>query len=64
MVVKRLYSAPGLFKTPPALAKALARSEKSAYEPEVVRREPPKREEEPRPVTYRQTRGRPWQVGH
>jgi putative FmdB family regulatory protein len=62
--VKRLYSIPGLVKTPPALLRALAGSEKSMYEPEVVVREPPKRVEAPHSITYCQTHGRPWQAGH
>lgn len=63
-VAKRLYSIPGLVKTPPALAKALHRAEKSAYEPEVIKREYPVPEEgKPSQVVY-QSHGRPWQVGH
>ncbi len=63
MLARRVFSPPGLARTPPALARALYRAEKSAYEPEVVRRDPPRREEDaPKPV-YRQARGRPWQIG-
>jgi putative FmdB family regulatory protein len=63
-VARRVYTAPGLVKTPPALAKAMYRAEKSAHEPEVVRRDRPVREEEkPSQVVY-QPHGRPWQIGH
>lgn len=61
---RRVYTAPGLVKTPPAIAHARYRAEKSAHEPEVVRRAGPVREEEkPSQVVYR-SHGRPWQVGH
>jgi putative FmdB family regulatory protein len=63
-VARRVYTAPGLVKTPPALAKALYRAEKSAYEPEVVGRSRPARaEEQPSQAVY-QSHGRPWQIGH
>jgi putative FmdB family regulatory protein len=58
----RKYTAPNLFKTPPALAAALLRSEKSAHEPEVVRR-PASRESRPA-AKPRVGQGRPWQIGH
>ncbi len=61
---RRVYSLPGLVKTPPALARALYREEKSAHEPEVVRRELPSREEPRGATVRRQARGRPWQIGH
>jgi putative FmdB family regulatory protein len=38
----RVFSAPLLTRTPAALGKALAREERSGYEPEVVTRVPPK----------------------
>jgi len=61
---RRVYTAPGLVKTPPALAQALHRAEKSAYEPEVIKREyPVSGEEKPSQVVYR-SHGRPWQIGH
>lgn len=63
-VARRVYTTPGLVKTPPALAKGLYRSEKSAFEPEVIKREYPMPEEEkPSQVVY-QSYGRPWQIGH
>ena len=63
-VASRVYTAPGLVKTPSALAQALNRAEKSAHEPEVLKREYPISEEEkPSQVVY-QSHGRPWQIGH
>jgi putative FmdB family regulatory protein len=64
-VARRVYTAPGLVKTPPALVKAMYRAEKSTYEPEVVSRSRSVRREEERPsqVVY-QSHGRPWQIGH
>jgi putative FmdB family regulatory protein len=60
----RVYTTPGLVKTPPQLAKAMYRAEKSGYEPEVVKREyPAPQEEKPAQVTY-QSHGRPWLIGH
>jgi len=38
----RVFSAPLLARTPKALGNALTREERSAYEPEVVTRVPPK----------------------
>ncbi|MBO0781400.1 MAG: hypothetical protein J2P37_21485 [Ktedonobacteraceae bacterium] len=58
-IAKRVYTAPGLIKTPPALAHALYRAEKSAHEPDVVSRT----QETPSPTIY-QSHGRPWQLGH
>jgi putative FmdB family regulatory protein len=63
-VAKRVYSLPGLFKTPPALAKARLRAEKSAHEPEVVRRQRPTGEEYSHSTTVHQQHGRQWQLGH
>jgi putative FmdB family regulatory protein len=63
-IARRVYTTPGLVKTPPALARALYRSEKSAYEPDVLRRErPAPQEEKPSQVVY-QSHGRPWQISH
>ena len=63
-VARRVYTAPGLVKTQPALAQALYRAEKSAYEPEVIKREYPASEEKkPSQVVY-QSHERPWQIGH
>jgi putative FmdB family regulatory protein len=63
-VVRRVYTAPGLVKTPPALANAMYSAEKSAHEPEVVTREyPMSKEEKPSQIVY-PSHGRPWQVGH
>jgi putative FmdB family regulatory protein len=61
--VRRVYTAPGLVKTPPALAQALYRSEKSAYEPEVVKRELPAPQEEKPLQTIHRSHSRPWQIG-
>ncbi|WP_220211530.1 FmdB family zinc ribbon protein [Reticulibacter mediterranei] len=63
-VARRVYTIPGLVKTPPALGRALYRAEKSAYEPEVLRREAATpTEEKPSHVIY-PSHGRPWQIGH
>ena len=35
---RRIYTPPGLVKISPALAEAIYRSEKSAHEPDIVRR--------------------------
>ncbi len=62
-IARRVYTTPGLVRNPP-LSKARYRAEKSAYEPEVVRREHPvSAEEKPQQVVY-QSHGRPWQIGH
>ncbi|SRR5712691_42491 len=63
-IARRAYSVPGLVRTPPALAKALQRAEKSAYEPEAVRRPRPAGEEAAVPTHRYQQHGRPWQLGH
>lgn len=62
--VRRIYTAPGLVRTPPALAQARYRSEKSAYEPEVFRKEPAKPRESPPPPVVHQSHGRPWMLEH
>lgn len=58
----RVYSMPNTRKTPAGLSGAMDRSEKSAYEPEVVRRpvggtSTPVKER-------RHSHGRPWTLGH
>jgi len=58
---KRVYSIPNTRRMPAALAGAMDRAEKSAHEPEVVRR--------PAGGTgtgkgHHQSHGRPWTVGH
>lgn len=58
---KRVYSPPGLVKTPTALAKRLDHAHKSAYEPEVVKRAPAS-QGTASPVMH--GHGRPWQLGH
>ncbi len=63
-IARRIYTTPGLVRTPAALGKALYRAEKSAYEPEVIRRDASiPTEEKPVPI-MRQSHGRPWQIGH
>jgi len=62
---KRVYSPPGLVKTPAALAKRLDHAHKSAYEPEVVKRAPAsqgERSTSASPLVH--GHGRPWQLGH
>lgn len=58
---RRVYSMPNTSRMPAGLSKAMDRSEKSAYEPEVVRR----------PMggassgeAHRHGHGRPWALGH
>ncbi|MDP9485233.1 MAG: zinc ribbon domain-containing protein [Actinomycetota bacterium] len=58
---RRVYSMPNTRRMPVGLSKAMDRSEKSAYEPEVVRR----------PVggttsgkKHQHSHGRPWALGH
>ena len=63
-IARRVYSLPGLVKTPPALANARLRAEKSAYEPEVVRRLRPAGEGLCASTTVPPPPGRPWQLGH
>ncbi|HLG61499.1 MAG TPA: FmdB family zinc ribbon protein [Ktedonosporobacter sp.] len=64
VTARRVYTAPGLVKTPTAIARALYRSEKSAHEPDVLRRERPEpKEEQPAQVFY-QSHGRPWLLEH
>jgi putative FmdB family regulatory protein len=61
-VAKRVYSAPGFARTPPALASARDRAEKSAYEPEVIAQSRPGTEPIGRQVRH-QTHGAPWMLG-
>jgi putative FmdB family regulatory protein len=61
---RRVYTAPGLVKTPPAIAKARYRAEKSAFEPEVIRKERPVPQEEPPSHVISRAHGRPWMIGH
>lgn len=63
-VARRVYTTPGLVKTPPALARQLYKAEKSAFEPDVIKREYPVAEEGERPPIVVQSHGRPWQIGH
>jgi len=63
-VVRRVYSLPGLVKTPSALASALYSAEKSAYEPKVLRRQSPTGEASADSATITQGHGRPWQLRH
>lgn len=64
LITRRVYTAPGLVKTPQALAQRMYRAEKSAFEPEVIKQEyPASGEEKPSPHIY-QSHGRPWQIGH
>lgn len=62
-IAKRVYTLPGLYKTPPALAGARARAEKSAFEPEVAAREGPASEEFARPRMISKRGRHPWVVG-
>lgn len=62
--VRRIYTPPGLVRTPPAIARAHYRAEKSAYEPEVIHKEPAPRRESFAPPIVRQSHGRPWMLEH
>jgi hypothetical protein len=62
MAAIRRYTAPNLSRTPQAVAAAMVRSEKSAHEPEVVRRPVPE-EFGPSPKP-RVSDGRTWEIGH
>jgi len=61
---KRVYSPPGLVKTPAALEKRLDHAHKSAYEPEVVERAPSSQGGRSTPAPVIHGHGRPWQLGH
>jgi hypothetical protein len=63
-VARRVYTTPGLVKTPLALAQKMYKAEKSAFEPEVIKREYPVSEEEKPSQAVYQSHGRPWQIGH
>ena len=57
----RIYSMPNTRRMSAGLSKAMDRSEKSAYEPEAVRRPVGK----PRSSTkHSHSHGRPWALGH
>lgn len=62
-VARRVYSLPGLYKTPAALAAVRARAEKSAYAPEVAVRERLPNEESRASQTIVKRSGHPWLVG-
>jgi putative FmdB family regulatory protein len=57
---RRVYTPPGLVKTPVSHARALDRAHKSAYQPEVVKRPAEEKRVPPPHVQH----GRPWQIGH
>ncbi|HTK08584.1 MAG TPA: zinc ribbon domain-containing protein [Ktedonobacteraceae bacterium] len=63
-VVRRLYTPPGLYRVPAELAKARYRAEKSAFEPEIVRRQRPASGEKEQAKPFQQSHGRPWQLEH
>ncbi|WP_149400151.1 FmdB family zinc ribbon protein [Dictyobacter arantiisoli] len=63
-IARRIYTAPGLVRTPPAQASARYRAEKSAYEPEIIHTYPDKRQKRPAPPIVHQSHGRPWMLGH
>lgn len=62
-VAKRVYTAPGLSRVPPALSRELDRARKSAYEPEVLTREQVASQEPASPRMVRKREGRPWLLG-
>jgi putative FmdB family regulatory protein len=56
-VARRIYSVPGIIRTPTALSNAINRAEKSAHEPEVAQRPVAG-------VAHQHSHGRPWTLGH
>ena len=58
---RRVYSMPGVKRTDAGLSRAMDRAEKSAHEPEVVRR--PKGGAESG-KKHHHSHGRPWALGH
>lgn len=56
---RRLYSMPNTNRTPEGLSRAMNRVEKSAHEPETVRRRVGSDEHK-----HNHGHGRPWQIGH
>jgi putative FmdB family regulatory protein len=58
---RRVYSSPNTRRMPTALSGAMDRAEKSAHEPEVVRRPVGDTGSE---KGHHQSHGRPWTVGH
>lgn len=57
---RRVYSMPATKRMPAGLSNALDRSEKSASEPDVVRRPAGKQSAQ----EHHHSHGRPWTVGH
>ena len=60
---RRVYTPPGLVKTPAPLTHALDRAHKSAYKPEVMKRQPVAGESKSSALVSH-LHGRPWQIGH
>lgn len=58
----RVYTTPNLRNTPPGVAEARAREEKSGHEPDVIRR--PVADGHDAQPKLSQGRGRPWQIEH
>ena len=56
---RRLYTMPNTNRVPAGLSKAMDRAEKSAHEPETVRRRVGGDEGK-----HRHSHGRPWAIGH
>lgn len=56
---RRVYTMPNTKRVPAGLSKAMDRAEKSAHEPETVRRRVGGEEEK-----HRHGHGRPWALGH
>jgi putative FmdB family regulatory protein len=56
---RRIYTPPGLVRTPPELSRALGYEERSGHEPE-IRRQPQGR---PLPFQRRGRRTAPWAIG-
>ena len=59
---RRVYSMPNTKRMPTALSGAMDRAEKSAHEPEVVRR--PEGGTTTSGKKHRHSHGRPWALGH
>ena len=56
---RRVYHAPGVRRTDPGFSRSMDRAEKSAHDPDVVRRAAGGAS-----PAHRHTHGRPWALGH
>ena len=61
---RRVYTPLGLVKTSVPLTRALDRAQKSAYEPEMIKRRSSTGENRTQGSASHSHNGRPWQIGH